>query len=237
MTYKFSHLWYEIPFVYLSTFYIVNKIINIYYQKKYEEKYQRFNKIKKNKIKKIILAPTRLFQVPFIENNYSGLTKNKCKDCLFHVLTALGLRSYSASIRDSRKIYKEKIDGVEVQEVANYLSIIFDENKANITREFYSFKHFKHLLNDLKNGYATFVCGDFRDIFLPFDYFSRGHFFIIYKKNDQIYYYDPMNHNTTQNINDFHDWISYIHMYISYHNTNECEYPLIKSKINSKITY
>lgn len=226
---------YKISFVSISTFYVVNKIVEIYYNKKYQERYEkRYQNKVLNKSNDIILSSNRLFQVPFTEDNYSGLTKNRCKDCLFHVLTALGLRSYSASISDSMKIYKEKIDGVEVQDVAKYLSTIFG---ATIKTDFHYFKYFKNHLNDLKNGYATFVCGDFRNIFLPFDYFAFGHFFIIYKKNDQIYYYDPYNDFTTQNISDFHNWHSYINICVAYCNVNECKGPLIKSKISIPITY
>jgi hypothetical protein len=240
-----SHLWYwyKISFVSISTLYIVNKIAEIY--KKDEKKDEKKNaaKINKNKKNKIILSSNRLFQIRFIENNYSGLTKHRCHDCLFHVLTALGLRSYSRSIRDSNKIYKEKIDGVEVQDVANYLSIIFDENQANIETDYHYFKYFKNdlkylkILKNLKNGYATFVCASFRNFFLPFDYFSRGHFFIIYKRCDEIYYYDPQNNFTTQNTNDFFKWFMYINVCIFYCNVNEREYPLIKGKLNSRIKY
>ena len=226
---------YKISIVYISTLYVVNKVLNLYYKKKYETIHQnRYERIKNKGFNKIVLLSNRLFQIPYIEDNYSGLTKYKCKDCLFHVLTALGLRSYSASICDSMRIYKEKIDGVEVQDVAKYLSTIFG---TNIETDFHYFKYFKTDLKNLKNGYATFVCGDFRNIFLPFDYFSRGHFFIIYKKNDQLYYYDPSSDFTTQHINNLHDWISYIHICVAYCNINECKGPLIESKINTHIKY
>jgi len=233
-----NYFWkcYKISFVYISTLYIVNKILDLYYKKKYEKIYQNRsqNKGLNKSNDKITLSSNRLFQIPYTENNYSGLTKYKCKDCLFHVLTALGLRSYSASICDSMRIYKEKIDGVEVHDVAIYLSTIFG---TNIETDFHYFKYFKPDLKYLKNGYATFVCGDFRNIFLPFHYFSRCHFFIIYKKDDQIYYYDPSRDFTTQNINDLHNWISYIHICVSYCNVNECKGPLIERKINTHIKY
>ena len=176
------------------------------------------------------MSSNNLFQIPFTERN--GIVKRGCHDCLFHVLTALGLRSVSTSNRDSKRIYNKNSNGVEVQVVANYLSTIFN---TKIITKFYYISHLKYQLKHLKNDYATFIYGDFRNIFLPYECFSFGHFFIIYKKNDRIYYYDPQNDLTTENINYLHDSITYIRYYISYHNVNECEYPLIKSKLNTKI--
>jgi hypothetical protein len=51
----------------------------------------------------------------------------------------------------------------------------------------------------LQNGYATFVCGVFKDVDDSDE--EYGHFFIIYKQNDVIYYYDQSNGIHSKNIN------------------------------------
>jgi len=190
---------------------------------------------KKNK--RIILSSEKLFQIPFTLkqfDKYKKLTKYKCCDCLFNVLTALKLRNYFASKVDSMKIYKEEIIGVEVKDVANYLSTIFDGNIQVNYREIYP-----NFDIDLKEGYATFVCFDFWNIFLPFSYFSYGHFFIIYKKNNTIYYYDPSRckNRIRQNINDYYTWYRYSKNYITYENTLQKKGNLIKTKLSTTIPY
>lgn len=195
------------------------------------------NHSNKQKNKKIILSSEKLFQIPFTLkqfDKYKKLTKYNCCDCLLNVLTSLKLRNYFASKVDSMKIYKEGIIGVEVSEAANYLSTIFGANIQVNYRETYP-----NFEIDLKEGYATFVCFDFWNIFLPFSYFSYGHFFIIYKKNNTIYFYDPSRSKKwiTQNINDFYRWYNYSKNYITYDNTLQKKGHLIKTKLSTMISY
>ena len=189
-------------------------------------------KVRRMKIKHMKLAPTNLFQVPFHPeqiDRYKKISKYRCSDCLFQVLTALGLRHYTVSRKDSRKIYKEKINGVEVQDVANYLSSIFD---TTITRNIYDDEILPYL--NIKNGYATFVCISY----LKKDKL-HGHFFIIYKHERVIYCYDPCNGTNTRNINNIIDQrnTKKIDRYVTFHNILKNEISLNKNKMNIPISY
>jgi hypothetical protein len=192
-------------------------------------------KVIRMKIKNIKTAPTDLFQVPFDPeqiDRYKKISKYRCSDCLFQVLTALGLRHYTVSRKDSRKIYKEKIDGVEVQDVANYLSTIFE---TTIKRTIHDDTEILPYLN-IKNGYATFVCISYsKKENKP----QRGHFFIIYKHDRVIYCYDPCNGTNTRNINNIIDERNRkkIDRYVTFHNIMKNETSLNKNKINTNIHY
>jgi hypothetical protein len=168
------------------------------------------------KIKPICLLSDKCFQVPFSYENikrYKGISNYKVPDCFYQVLTILGLRHYSVSNQDSRKIhYLEMKDifceGVVVTDASKYLSHVFqtnitcsermidqnkiDElNKINQTNDTLYENLVKSL--DLKNGYATLICGSFvsnKDKNLNGDYVTYGHYFIVHKQNDIIYYYD-----------------------------------------------
>jgi len=172
-------------------------------------------KLFRMKIKPICLLSDKCFQVPFSYENikrYKGISNYKVPDCLYQVLTVLGLRHYSVSNKDSRKIhYLEMKDvfceGVFISDAANYLSHIFqttitssgeikDESNETI------YEILVKSLN-LKNGYATLICGCFisnKDKNLNNDYVTYGHYFIVHKQNDVIYYYDQTYRTHTKDI-------------------------------------
>jgi hypothetical protein len=188
-------------------------------------------KVVRMKIKNMKLAPTSLFQVPFNPeqiDRYKKISKYRCNDCLFQVLTALGLRHYTISRKDSRKIYKKQIVGVEVQDVANYLSTVFE---TTIKRNIYEDTDILPYLH-LKNGYATFVCVSY----LKKNKTRAGHFFIIYKHDRVIYCYDPCDGTNTRNINNIMDSTK-IDRYVSFHNSLMTPASLNKNKINAPISY
>jgi len=192
-------------------------------------------KVIRMKIKNMKLAPTTLFQVPFHPeqiDRYKKISKYRCSDCLFQVLTALGLRHYSVSKKDSRKIYKEKIKGVEVQQVAKYLSTIFD---TPIKRKIYDDTENLPYLK-IKNGYATFICVSY---IKEKKSGASGHFFIIYKHDRVIYCYDPCNGTNTRNINNIicERNTKKLDMYASFHNVALSSSALNKNKMNVPISF
>ena len=179
------------------------------------------NETKKNrmKIKDICIPSNKVFQVPFKKeqiDRYKGINDFDTNDCFFQVMTVLGLRHYSVSKKDSLKIKKLKSSGVETREAAKYLSTIFNSNivpKDVISKEisdvYSSYKDVyvprtsepihKQLISmlDLKNGYATFICGQTCPIGSTN---VVGHYFIIYKENDTIYYYDQSSDFITKDV-------------------------------------
>jgi len=179
------------------------------------------NKTKKNrmKIKDICIPSNKVFQVPFKKeqiDRYKGINHFYTNDCFFQAMTVLGLRHYSVSKKDSLKIRKNNSYGVETRDAATYLSTIFNTTivpKDVTTKEIYEFYSiYKDLyvprtsepihkqLNsmvDLENGYATFICGQT----CPVGSTSvTGHYFIIYKENDTIYYYDQCDDLITKDV-------------------------------------
>jgi hypothetical protein len=181
------------------------------------------------KIKNIKIAPTDLFQVPFKPeqiDRYKPISEYGY-DCLFQVLTALGLRHYKVSEQDSKKMYEKQKNGVEANDAAKYLSTIFG---TPIERRIHESKHKPY--SKMKNGYATFVCAKYTG---PT---SSGHYFIVYKHNDMIYCYDPCsgNNQTYDNICYQNGYKTY-DIYASYHNAKKSESMLIKSKMIARIRY
>lgn len=179
------------------------------------------NKTKKNrmKIKDLCIPSNKVFQVPFKKeqiDRYKGINDFYTNDCFFQVMTVLGLRHYSVSKKDSLKIRKNNSYGIETRNAAKYLSTIFNTTivPKNVTtkelNEFYSIYKDVYVprtsepiheqlisMLDLQNGYATFICGET----CPIGSTSvTGHYFIIYKENDTIYYYDQSSDFVTKNV-------------------------------------
>jgi len=181
-------------------------------------------KVIRMKIKNMKLAPTTLFQVPFHPeqiDRYKKISKYRCSDCLFQVLTALGLRHYKVSGQDSKKIYETHKPGVESNDAAKYLSTIFG---TSIKRRIHESDK---LRSKLKNGYATFVCARYAGT-------NSGHYFIIYKHDNIIRCYDPVigkNEIYTTICSKKYD------IYSSYHNAKKSESALIKSNMIARIRY
>ncbi len=217
-----------------------------------------FNKTKKIKnrmrIKDLCIPSNKLFQVPFKKEQikrYKGISSCKTNDCFFQVMTVLGLRHYSVSRKDSLKIKKIKSQGVEVRDAAKYLSTIFNANivpkyiiKHSISVKFPVYAHIFIPRNkqpidvqlntylDLENGYATFICALFVDN--KSDKNPKGHFFIIYKENDKIYYYDQSEKHNTKNIYNIIEKEGFVGFFIYYNESKE-SCLLMKDKITTSI--
>jgi len=197
---------------------------------------------------KNLCLPNKLFQVPFKKDKikrYKGISKLKTNDCFFQAMNLLGLRNRSTARKDSLKVRKLNSRGVEIKDAAKYLALIFN---ANITTKIIApktisdmFTIYKHLfiprtsepidiqlndLLDLKNGYATFICGLYTRLSSIY-----GHFFIIYKHNNTIYYYDQCK-KTHLSVNDLYK-DKLIGVVLYYNLSKSCM--LIKSKINTEI--
>ena len=213
------------------------------------------NKTKKYRvrIKNICIPSNKLFQVPFKTEQikrYKGISDSDCikNDCFFQVMTVLGLRHYSLSRKDSLRVKKTKSSGVETRYAAVYLSLIFNATikpkyvlEQSFANKYSNYKDIHiprtnqpiHIqLNtylDLDNGYATFICG----LFIVSDCL-RGHFFIIYKENDTIYYYDQSKKKISENIYDIISKNKFVGFFMYYNESKE-HCLLMKDKINSKI--
>ena len=180
------------------------------------------------------MSSNHLFQVPFTKGqikNYKGISDVFTSDCLFHTLTSLGLRPASISYQDSMKMYKIKGDGVRVDHAGDYISSIFDTEIDMV-------KHICYKLSDLtsklKNGYATIVCG-------AYEYghrikFLSGHFFIIYKENNEIYIYNPQYEKNVIKTKSYLISKSLKFIY-AYYNKNKIAAPLNKDRLNNAIPF
>lgn len=182
-----------------------------------------------------------LFQIPFTLKQFEGykdISKFNCNDCLFHALAALGLRPVAACQVDSLNMYIKNESGVEVSDVAKYISTIFEQK---IQVKF----HKKPSWNELENGCATFVCIGFQNYFndllklfrLYDSHYSHAHFLIIYKLNNIFYFYDPKSRIVTTDMTYFCDIHEYITNYVSYHNIDKKFAYLNKNKMNTTIKF
>lgn len=224
---------------------ILSKIMSITKTKK---------KLNRIRIKPICLSSNTLFQVPFTSEYVKRYKQfnNGCNDCLFQVLTALGLRHYSVSKKDSRKILIKKSKGVEVHDAAKYLSTIFGANiqtihvnpfNRTLEKEKLTKKTEKEqeLTNQslasfvkLENGYGTFVCGVY---YHALSESFRGHFFIIHKENDKLYYFDQSTGNHSKEVSKMFGTRTKFVSFWAYQNlSKETKCVLNKEKINEEIT-
>jgi hypothetical protein len=217
------------------------------------------NDTKKNRmrIKEICIPSNKLFQVPFKKEQierYKGISKCNTYDCFFQVMTVLGLRHYSVSRKDSLKIQKTKSYGVEMRDAAKYLSTIFNTNikprhiiTAELSNKYSTYKdiyiprtrepiHIQlNSLLDLENGYATFICGLTS---IKGSTSVSGHFFIIYKENDTIYYYDQTSNYITKDVykilgKDYKPFVGFFIYYNEGHHKKNCV--LIKDKLTTNV--
>ena len=107
------------------------------------------------------MSSKHLFQIPFSKvqiKNYKHISPISTADCLFHALTALGLRHSAISYHDSMKMYKIKGDGVRVDYAGDYISSIFDTKIKMVEHRAYKLSD---IISKLQNGYATLVCGGY----------------------------------------------------------------------------
>lgn len=158
-----------------------------------------------------------LFQVNYNDVNqflnYENLHNSPKIDCFFQTIFSLGLRDIKISKKSSTQVNKHGKVGVNVNEVKLFIKNAFglseDEtvsffiNKMSDSKkhkkrssEFISKKIRDKFDVKLKDGYATIL------------YVQRlhendtvgGHFMIIYKYNNQIYFFDPQK-KTKKNVN------------------------------------
>lgn len=176
---------------------------------------------------KVFMPPKHLFQVPLSKEqikNYKHISPVFTSDCLFHVLTALGLRHSNISYHDSMKMHKIRGNGVIVNDAGDYISSIFDTKIKTVVHRGCKISD---IISKLENGYATFVCGA---------YTYNGHFFIIYKVNNEIYMYDPQ--SRSMNLKPIDDSYKggFKHI-VAYYNTNRVAAPLNKDRMNNAIPF
>jgi hypothetical protein len=218
-----------------------------------------FNKTKKIKsesqitrmrIKTLCLPSNKLFQVPFKKEQikrYKGISDCITHDCFFQVMTVLGLRHYMVSRKDSLRVDKTNSKGVETRDAAKYLATIFNAHittkyilKESIAKKFPLYKNLYIPRNkepidkqlntylNLDNGYATFVCGLYWSTSL------YGHFFIIYKENNIIYYYDQSAGLNTTNVYKINNHDKFVGFFLYYNESKE-SCLLLKDKISTNI--
>uniref|UniRef100_A0A6C0D3X2 Uncharacterized protein n=1 Tax=viral metagenome TaxID=1070528 RepID=A0A6C0D3X2_9ZZZZ len=140
-------------------------------------------------------ARTELFQIPFkksqIKRDLSGI-----KHCVLKSLAILSLRKRSVCIHDTKTmdymydIYDED-PGICNEDIAHYLSTIFE---TSITYKTNYDDKLPYL--DLMNGHATLVSVGYKK-----DNEIGRFVIIVYKYNNVIYCYDPIDNINTTNIN------------------------------------
>jgi hypothetical protein len=179
------------------------------------------------------MSSKHLFQIPFSKNQikkYKHISDVFTMDCLFHALTALGLRHSVISYHDSMKMYKIKGDGVRVDYAGDYISSLFDTKIKMVEHRPYKLSD---IISKLENGYATLVCG-------AYDHGCKnlsGHFFIIYKVNNEIYIYNPQSRYKNLNPIAESSHIKNLKCIIAYYNTNRIAAPLNKDRLNNAIPF
>ena len=183
----------------------------------------------------IKMHPSHLFQVPFTKKtmkNYKRIAKVYTNDCLFNTLTTLGLRHPNISYQDSMKMYKIKGDGVRVDYAGDYISSIFDTEIEMIQHHRCKLSS---ITSNLKNGYATFVCGGYG---YKWSTKIRGHFFIIHKERGRLYICDPSRTIVKSGALEKSDLIKEDLIRVcAYYNTNKIAASLNKERMNNAIPF
>jgi hypothetical protein len=175
------------------------------------------------------MSPKYLFQIPFSKGQikkYKHISPLYAADCLFHTLTALGLRHSAISYQDSMKMNKIKGDGVRVDYAGDYISSIFDTEIRTVVHRG---DKLSDIISNLQNGYATFVCGVHTAYI--------GHFFIIYKENNEIYIYNPQSRRNQLNSISKSYLTRGLKCVVAYYNTNHVAAPLNKDRMNNAIPF
>jgi len=150
-----------------------------------------------------------LFQVNYNDVNqffnYENLHNNPKIDCFFQTIFSLGLQDVKISKKQSIDINKYGNYGVTASEVKLFIKNAFDlsederityftTNVGNCVKykkrssEFISNKIRNKFDSKLKDGYATIVFVTRLD---NNDKETSGHYIVIFKYNDQIYFFDP----------------------------------------------
>lgn len=179
------------------------------------------------------MSPKHLFQVPLSKGQikkYKHISPISTADCLFHALTALGLRHSEISYHDSMKMHKIKGDGIRLDYASDYILSLFDTKIKMVEHRAYTLSN---IISKLENGYATLVCG-------WYDHGCKnltGHFFIIYKVNNKIYIYNPQ--TRCKNLKPIAEssHIKNLKCIIAYYNTNRVAAPLNKDRLNNAIPF
>jgi hypothetical protein len=129
------------------------------------------------------------------------------------------------------KMHEIKGKGVRVDYAGDYISSLFDTEIKMVQHRGYKLSD---IVSKLENGYATFVCGAY-DIGCEE---LSGHFFIIYKVNNEIYIYNPSTRYgqiLKPIAESFH--IKNLKCIIAYYNTNRVAAPLNKYRMNNAIPF
>jgi len=158
-----------------------------------------------------------LFQVNYndVEQflNYENLHHNPKIDCFFQTIFSLGLQDVKNLKKYSRQVNKHGKSGVDSNNIKLFIKDAFgltdDEpvefsiyqmtNHANHSKrssEVISKKIHKKFNANLKNGYATIIYVER----LYNNNTKSGHYIVMYKYNNQIYFFDPQK-KTRKNVN------------------------------------
>jgi hypothetical protein len=147
----------------------------------------------------VILPNNRLFQISFGNprqfTNYTQITSNILSECFIQTLFSLGLRNEKEGKKDVAKMKKKKSTGVAFVEAAKYFETIFGlmDGQIQYQEDTFNFSEYLPDMDDffgewLENNYATIISLLF---FNPQEKKNFGHFMILYKFNDTLFYFDP----------------------------------------------
>jgi len=150
-----------------------------------------------------------MFQVNYIDvsqfTNHVNLSHYPRIDCFFQSIFSLGLRDVTIAKKDANDVNIKGNAGVDTNEIK-----LFIKNAFNLTPKEYVKIGFYHLdeyvivkqsgnefINELitstlyhklKEGYATII---YVNRYVSENGFTGGHFIVVYKYNDTIYFFDP----------------------------------------------
>jgi hypothetical protein len=150
---------------------------------------------KYNQKNPVLLPNKQLFQITFNDPdqfiNYTQITSNTSFECFIQTLFSLGLRDVKEGKKDVVKLQKKKFRGVKFVEAAKYFETSFGLRPGQIQYNELPFEY-AGLMDDffenlLENNCATI----FSLIYRMNDSTIFGHFMIVYKLNDELFFFDP----------------------------------------------
>jgi len=172
-------------------------------------------------VKKYLTHPVKLlgnkylFQVSFTNpdqfTNYKKITGSEKTgyECFIQTLFSLGLRDRKAAKDDLHQIKIHNIGGIPFTKAAKYFENSFGLNPGQIKHDWLKkvFKHdeFKNyvsstLKRQLENNHATIITISIVNRTVE-NSKGVGHYIIVYKYNNILYYFDPQDNTTTTDPN------------------------------------
>jgi hypothetical protein len=141
------------------------------------------------------LLPKPLFQISFKDPGqfelYTQITSKTGNECFIQTLFSLGLRDVKEGKKDVAKIKKTNVKGVQFHEAAKYFETSFGLQPGQIFYNEYEYTTMREMddifKQNLENNFATI----FSLSFLNYNSDLLGHFLIVYKLFDTLFYFDP----------------------------------------------